>query len=164
MDRRIDILWDHHEITKVLNDYAYLIDTGRFEEAAAAVFTPDAIEDHGFGSAIHHGRAEIAKFLRDALTPFEAAQHSLSNFMIEVDGDKASSRTYLQGYHWLKTDGPAERAADYVAVGLYIDEWQRTAEGWRIKHRKRRALGRSPLGFGARPKHLLAMVEGSKTK
>jgi hypothetical protein len=160
MDPRIDILWAHHEIIGVLNDYADLIDTGRCAEVAAAVFTPDAIEDHGFGSAIHHGRAQITQFLSDALRPFEAAQHSLSNFMVKIDGDKASSRTYLQAYHWLKTDGPTDRPADYVAVGVYIDEWQRTAEGWRISYRRRRGLGSSPVGVGVRPRHLLAPKPG----
>jgi hypothetical protein len=58
--------------------------------------------------------------------------HRLTNFVVDVDGDTATARTYVHAVLMLTPDD----GANWVdAVGHYDDELVRTDEGWRIRRR-----------------------------
>lgn len=58
--------------------------------------------------------------------------HRISNLVIEVDGDRATARSYV---HALLMAIPGDSACWVDALGHYDDELVRTPEGWRIDKR-----------------------------
>lgn len=145
---------DRRAIVDVLHRYAVLLDTGQSARIPAEVFAPDAVEDHGAGLAPTRGAEALAAWLSSALAPFAAVMHALSTIVVEVEGDRATSRTYYQAFHWLAEGGDPDGAVDWMSVGLYLDEWRRTDAGWRIAHRRRRNVGPGSDVIGRRPHHL----------
>jgi hypothetical protein len=64
--------------------------------------------------------------------PMGPTYHRLSNFVIDVDGNTATARTYVNAVLMLTPDD----GANWVeAVGHYDDELVRTDDGWRISRR-----------------------------
>jgi hypothetical protein len=58
--------------------------------------------------------------------------HRMSNFVIAVDGDRATVRSYVQAVLMLQPDD----STNWVdALGHYDDVFVRTADGWRISER-----------------------------
>jgi len=58
--------------------------------------------------------------------------HRMSNFVITVDGDRATVRSYVQAVLMLQPDD----STNWVdALGHYDDVFVRTADGWRISER-----------------------------
>jgi SnoaL-like domain len=58
--------------------------------------------------------------------------HRLSNFVIAVDGDRATVRSYVQAVLMLQP----EDSTNWVdALGHYDDVFVRTPDGWRISER-----------------------------
>jgi 3-phenylpropionate/cinnamic acid dioxygenase small subunit len=58
--------------------------------------------------------------------------HRLSNFVINVDGDRATVRSYVHAVLMLQPDDDTNWVD---ALGHYDDVFVRTAEGWRINKR-----------------------------
>jgi hypothetical protein len=82
------------------------------------------------------GRYTSADALTDVMTRLHEnmgpTYHRLSNFVISVDGDRATARSYVQAVLMLKPDD----ATNWVdALGHYDDVFVRTPDGWRISER-----------------------------
>jgi hypothetical protein len=58
--------------------------------------------------------------------------HRLSNFVINVDGDRATVRSYVHAILMLQPDDDTNWVD---ALGHYDDVFVRTADGWRINKR-----------------------------
>jgi hypothetical protein len=112
---------DRVEITELLSRYHHAIDA-RDWDALGAVFTEDAVADY-LGLVVE-GRDAIVTWLSAALGDRELT-HFMANHVFELDGDLASSRSYLQDLD-LKT-GLA------FGAGTYEGEHVRTPAGWRIR-------------------------------
>ena len=76
-----------------------------------------------------HGVEETARFCARALDPLEMSQHRLGSIDVRLDGDRASSTTYLCAEH-------VKGGARYTVGGSYLDAWERTPAGWRIAERR----------------------------
>lgn len=79
----------------------------------------------------HRGREGMAAFAAGSLGVFAGTHHLSSNFAIEIDGDTATTRSYLLAAHILDADDPS-RHAD--VAGWYRCRLRRTSEGWRFAH------------------------------
>jgi hypothetical protein len=99
------------------------------------VFDPEGTGDYGAGEM---NCQDLVVFIKKLHAEFEATGHFLSNVMIDVDGDMASSKSYVTAWHWRNATAHLGRArpADFVAVLVYHDEFKRTACGWRIFRRR----------------------------
>src|SRR3546814_7780602 len=88
------MLWDHLQIQKLLATYCRGID--RCDQALLkSAYWPDAIEEHG----LFNGNAsEFAEFLVPMLKTMQVTMLSISNMLIDVDSDRASSATYVVAY------------------------------------------------------------------
>lgn len=130
-DAELHNLLDEARIARLLMRYADALDA-RDWAALDAVFAADASARYqGIGD--FHGRDAIVAVVRDALAACGPTQHLLGNIRIEVDGDRASARCYLQAIH----AGLGARAASTLSVwGEYRDRLARGPEGWRIVHRE----------------------------
>jgi ketosteroid isomerase-like protein len=147
-----DQLSDESDIRKVLSRYCQQVDARDPALVASAVFTEDAIDDHGRPDP-PQGRAAIEAMLRRAFEHLEATAHMTSNSDIEVNGDSAHARTYVTAWHWMKSSAHLglTRPADFVVVAVYNDDFRREPEGWRIAHRRLEPLGPGGVGSGVLP-------------
>jgi hypothetical protein len=149
---------DHDAIEDVLLRYCYLVDVAREpRRLGEEVFTADAVDNHGVGP--WRGREEIGEKQAEVIARFSGTAHVLTNVRIEVDGDTAHSHSYVTAWHWL-AESEAGAPADFVVVGTYVDDLQRTPEGWRISYRRFRPLGRAVLAIGELPAYLQPVPRG----
>jgi hypothetical protein len=123
---------DRLEIQQRLMDYANAIDR-RDWDALDAVFTADAYIDYRALGGIDGTYPQIKRWLAEVLPKFPAYYHLVGNFEIRLDGDRARSRCACFNPMVLSLpDGKTHT----LLLGLwYLDEWLRTAAGWRIARR-----------------------------
>ena len=106
-------LVDEREITRGLGRFARILDQKRWADLADGI---DAL------------RRQMRRFLDMC----GGTQHLLGSILIDVDGDAAVSRCYVQARHQ-RRDDPAGPIFD--STGEYIDRWERRPQGWRIARR-----------------------------
>jgi hypothetical protein len=123
----------HHEdradIIAITHDYCWALDRNEWHELDD-VFLLDATAV--LGSHTCADRDEIKQVCSAALGPLDDSQHIVATHQVEIDGDTATSRCYLHAQH-IRRD--AEGGPHYIVAGRYEDDFVRTADGWRIKHR-----------------------------
>jgi hypothetical protein len=121
MDDRVQVLADKSEITEVMTRYCFAVDFREFEQLRN-VFASDAeatyvLSPLGLGLDDVHlsGADAIIEWLSSVLGNLgePGPRHAMTNFLIEIDGDRARSRNYL------------------ASGGLYTVEHVRTPDGWR---------------------------------
>lgn len=132
-DSIVRALADRAAITDVLHRYCWALDT-RTWELLDDVFTIDAraflIEDLT-------GRDAIKRRIERALEGMDRTQHLVANIQIDLDGDKASCRSYVQAQHVREA---AHGGPNYLIGGRYEDRMVRTLSGWRIDFRSLQPL------------------------
>jgi 3-phenylpropionate/cinnamic acid dioxygenase small subunit len=123
---------DRLEIQDLFARYSFAIDD-RDYDALDAVFLPDATIDYSETGGAKGSVAEIKKWLPVAMERFPKFQHMVATTQLELDGDRASSRTILfNPMVYRKPDGEDQ----IFFIGLwYRDELVRTPAGWRIASR-----------------------------
>lgn len=67
--------------------------------------------------------------VRATLEPFDATQHVLTNFVVEVDGDTATCTCYMAAHHHLVTGDLREM---HSIGGFYVHQIRRNGDGWLI--------------------------------
>ncbi len=71
-------------------------------------------------------RARWIELEKEVVESYAATQHALSNFLIEIDGDRAVCQVYVQARHFVKdTDS-------HDGFGFYTFHMIRAAGGWKI--------------------------------
>lgn len=76
----------------------------------------------------HTGREGLADFVAASLSGYPGGTHHISaNHAIHVDGDTATTRSYLLGAHIYEPDRQA------VGAGWYDCRLRRTVDGWRFE-------------------------------
>jgi uncharacterized protein (TIGR02246 family) len=120
---------DRQDICDVLVRYATGIDR-RDWPLFATVFTDDCECDYG-EIGRWHGVDEITAFMDASHAAAGHTMHRMTNHVIDIDGDRAAARTYVDAY--ILAPGST---AGVNAVGIYDDELVRTADGWRVARRR----------------------------
>lgn len=121
---------DRFEIQQLMVDYSTAIDQKRFDDLDL-VFTSDAYIDYRVTGGIDGRFPEVKAWLKEVLPNFPAYYHMLGNFNVRVDGDTASSRTICFNPMVFNIE-----QKQILFVGIwYVDEFVRTAEGWRMAKR-----------------------------
>jgi hypothetical protein len=70
------------------------------------------------------------KVVRGFIEGLDSSQHLMGNIAVEVDGDQAVARSYVQAQHMLATDLGEPQ---YILAGHYRHELVRTPQGWRSR-------------------------------
>lgn len=131
---RIEEISDRMEIQQLLIDYSTAIDQKRFDDLDA-VFTPDAYIDYRVTGGVDGHFPEVKAWLKEVLPNFPAYYHMLGNVDVRVSGDTATSRAICFN-PMVMGGGKAEISAQVYFVGIwYVDEFVRTAQGWRMSKR-----------------------------
>lgn len=122
-------LLDEREITRGLSRFARVLDTKSWD-ALGSVFAHDLSFDYGEGE--RSGIAALSEQMRRYLDICGGTQHLLGTILVDVEGDAAVSRAYVQARHQRCDDAGG---AVFDSNGEYVDKWERRSEGWRIVRR-----------------------------
>ena len=133
MTMTVQTLGDREEIRELRHRFGAALDT-RDWPAFEALFTPDATGDFrsfGVPSAATALPELVQMFRRSFARPADelATQQVVSNFLIEIHGNSATSSSYLEGHHRIAGHSDGE---EVTLRARYDDELVRTAHGWRI--------------------------------
>ena len=133
MTDTLQALLDEREITRGLSRFARVVDAKSWDELTT-VFAEDVSFEYGTGLE-QHGIAELRDNMTRFLDTCGGTQHLIGSILIDVDGDRATSRSYVQARHQRLDDhaGPV-----FDSNGEYLDQWERRADGWRIVRRDAR--------------------------
>ncbi|PRB84554.1 nuclear transport factor 2 family protein [Pseudomonas sp. MYb185] len=128
MNKALQVLLDKQAIHEVLVRYCRGADRCD-EELIRSVYHDDAYDDHGYwrGSG-----SDFARFVSARLTAANlTTTHSISNVLIEVDGDRALSESQVVAT-LLRKGSP--RLADVMGA-RYLDRFSRRNGEWKIDER-----------------------------
>lgn len=126
-------LIDEREIVRGLNLVARILDNRDWAKVPE-IFAEDITFNYGDGLE-QAGMDALMNNFRRFLDPCGPSQHLLGSIMVDVEGDTAVSRCYVQARH----QGAGTKAHLFLDTnGEYIDRWQRRPEGWRIVRRDAR--------------------------
>lgn len=143
--------------------YGFAVDSLRWD-----LFNEIFVQDDLY---VRHGDrdpwTDLAKFKEDFATyhkVFTATQHSMTNMICQIDGDRASTVTYG---NWRLVRLGAEGGDTWLGQGWYEDQLVRTAQGWRIRRRQSRQVwreGNDNLGSntGVKWVHRVASLQDSE--
>lgn len=124
---------DRLEIQQLLIDYSTAIDQKRFDDLDE-VFTTDAYIDYRVTGGIDGRYPQVKAWLKEVLPNFPAYYHMLGNVDVRVSydpaGDTASSRAVC--FNPMVMSGEAQI---YFIGVWYVDDFVRTADGWRMSRR-----------------------------
>jgi hypothetical protein len=121
---------DRFEIQQLMIDYSSAIDGKRFDDLDD-VFTADAYIDYRVTGGIDGQFPEVKAWLKDVLPNFPAYYHMLGNVDVRITGDTASSRTICFNPMVFNAE---EKQILFDGI-WYVDEFVRTADGWRMSKR-----------------------------
>jgi hypothetical protein len=129
----VAVLLDKQAITELLTGYLRAIDRGDIARLRAS-YHPGATEEHG---GLYSGPAQgYLDSIEAGLThPRAVGTHTLSNVLIEVDGDVARSEHYVLAMTRVKVDGVVR---DSLVASRIIDDLQRRDGRWGITRRRLR--------------------------
>ncbi len=121
---------DREDIIDLINLYGLAMDSQRWD-LFDRIFAETCDADYG---ATSHwtDRAQFKADFGSFHQLFDATQHVMSNHLVTVTGDRASSLTYGM---WRLIRHAAGDPPVWDGTGYYDDTWLRTPEGWRIAKR-----------------------------
>lgn len=122
---------DRQAIVDALHEIAWIFDHKQWERLGE-VFTADA---EGYGQ---QGLDAIVAQTVRYLSGCAATQHLVGNHRIQVDGDTATSTSYVRAFHRAAGTAALQRLAPgdfWDFLGEYHDTWRRTPVGWRLCRR-----------------------------
>lgn len=119
---------DRADITDTLLRYATGIDR-RDWDTFRSVFTPDCVLDYG-QIGTFDGVDAVTAFMQQSHAMAGHTMHRLSNIVIDLDNDRATARSYVDGLILAQ-----DNTSGVNAIGRYDDELVRTDAGWRIAKR-----------------------------
>jgi len=124
---QVQWLVDRAAISDLLVDFARALDD-RDWAGYAANYTDDGVLVI-MGRTVHVGRDGLAENTSANLSRYAGTHHLSTNHAITIDGDTATTRSYLVAAHVLEGGDP-RRHAD--GAGWYRCTLRRTPDGWRF--------------------------------
>jgi hypothetical protein len=139
---------DHQAIERVLRRYCRGVDRAD-TETLKSVFHSDAVnEDRGSGTNAHEWVDVVIPTLK---AMFTGTMHHITNFDIQLDGDRAVVECYYIAYHELQRSedllkafagdsyvermraaGRLDGGHEYIGKGRYFFRFERRAGEWRM--------------------------------
>lgn len=129
------LLSDRLRVRETIERYFSSVDA-KDREGLISCFAEEAEAEHQLGTPEHNrvtgGRA-VAESVYAICSGFTASNHSVSNFVVEISGDKAEANTFAIAV--------VIKGSQALVRGLrYQDSLRRTAQGWRISRRMQTPL------------------------
>lgn len=130
MDPQLQEILDHHQIRKVLALYCHACDRAD-ADLMGSLYTQDSYDDHGIvkGSGADYSR-QITAIIEETTS---VMSHTLGQSIIHIEGDEARAETFFLAFMTVGADDGIPRMSQLA--GRFVDRLERTAEGWKIRHR-----------------------------
>jgi hypothetical protein len=130
-DTAVETLLAKQAITEALYRYCRALD--RMDRSLAlSVWHPGSTAD--YGPMFAGSGAEFVDWVWIAHEGLAAHSHQITNVLIDVDGDRASSEAYVTVA--LRTKPDQGSIADIVDRGRYLDRWSLRQGVWAIDSRR----------------------------
>ncbi len=131
MSADLDTLLAKDAIRETL--YRYCRGLDRMDKTMAyAVFHEDATADY---IDIFQGSGRgFVDWVWEAHAALQRHSHQITNMLIEVDGDRAVSESYVTVALWSLPDAEGQQR-EIIARGRYLDNWERRDGNWAIVKR-----------------------------
>ena len=123
---------DFIAITQKLYEYALGVDT-RDWELYRSIFCEQVTADfRSYDGETHATFAadDWVAGLKAQFTGLDATQHVMTNPIVDIDGDTARCRMYMQAEHFLQN---SSGSSDFAIGGYYDDRLKRSDTGWLIE-------------------------------
>ena len=120
---------DHAAIVALTHRYCWALDD-RDWDVLRGLFTADATAFLGVDCPDVDA---IVAQCRGFLSTLDASHHMVSNHLIDVDGDVATSRCYFQAQHTVRGRAGGD---SWLLGGRYLDRLRSTEQGWSIVRRE----------------------------
>ncbi len=120
---------DRQDIAEVLIRYATGIDR-RDWPLFRTIFTADCELDYG-EIGVWTGVDAVTDFMEQSHAMAGHTMHRMTNQVIDLDGDRAAARTYVDALIMM-----SDNVSGVNAIGFYDDDLIRTETGWRVARRR----------------------------
>ena len=121
----VDVLLAKQAITEQLYSYCHGLD--KFDRAQANIWNEGGTADY---EGIFEGTGEgFLDWVWPVHQGCERTSHQVTNILIAVDGERATSETYV-------TAALRMGENDVVSRGRYLDQWSRRDGRWGVDHRR----------------------------
>ena len=121
----LDVMVAKQAITEALHRYCHGLD--RFDRGQAMIWHPGGTAD--YGADIFQGTGDgFLDWVWPVHETFERTSHQVTNILVTVDGDRATSETYV-------TVCLRNADVDLVNRGRYSDTWSRRDGRWGVDAR-----------------------------
>jgi hypothetical protein len=122
---RLQRLVDREELKELRARYCYCVDEQDWEPFFD-LFVPDPTLDFG-GMGVYEGRDGLERFAAEFVeAQLEGSAHLLSNPILDIEGDEATGRWYVESPLTFADGSGAWRQ------GWYRDEYRRVDGAWKI--------------------------------
>lgn len=121
-------LLDERDIERALITFARAMDD-RDWDGMSQILDENAAGE--FGNGRLEGRSAIIEMIQGFLNNCGATQHLLANTLIDVDGNRATSRCYVQDLHLSRSNPDLA----FHTLGDYHDRWERRDGRWWLVER-----------------------------
>lgn len=130
MSKSVGALWDRAEITDLIYRYCRSVD--RLDVPLGhSVWHEDSHADYGASFYQGDGRGVIDLICAQHAHTLHHS-HQVANILIELDGDRAGSETYVTANLRMARDG---KLMNMTVFSRYIDSWSRRDGRWGIDRR-----------------------------
>ncbi len=127
---RLEQLEAREAIRDVMYRYARGADRGDID-LFKSCYWPDATDVHWFWNGNAH---DFADYVIPLLREIPNSQHSITNPIIDINGDRAVAECQWYVLHRIPLDD--DRFVDQQCEGRYLDVFERRNGEWRILHRQ----------------------------
>jgi len=119
---------DRAMLTDLVMRYCRACDRRDFAQVRT-LYHGDAIDDHG--TMFRGTPDEFVAWLPEVMSHWALTRHAISNSLFVIDGDRAEGEHYVEAWH--RTFG--EEARQFVALGRYLDRYERRDGVWKFSYR-----------------------------
>ena len=131
LEDEMRVLLDKQALRDVLSRYCRGLDR-MDKEMAYAVWHDDGTAFYdGIFEGTGHG---FIDWVWEAHAAMERHSHQITNLLCEIDGDRATSESYVTVALWTRPDQHGMQH-ELVGRGRYLDRWSRRDGRWAIDHR-----------------------------
>lgn len=132
MDDTTKMLSDQHDIINTVQQIFIQTDERNWDRVAACFADPlqlDYTSMNG-GEPARMSPQQVIESWQGVLPGFEATQHSISNFRVNVVGDNATINCYGTAVHYLPNESGSEDT--WTVVGTYDFHAVRSDDTWKV--------------------------------
>jgi ketosteroid isomerase-like protein len=129
MTDALQAILDRQAIVDLIYRYCRAVD--RIDaKLGYSIYHDDAVVDYSVYKGTGHGSID---FICERHRAFEATSHQVTNIILELDGDRASSESYVTASLRMHLSGEIRQATIWAR---YLDRWSRRADRWGIDKRQ----------------------------